>query len=160
MSPIITLIMNNNVFVLFQINSQLQFIWGEGCKGTPPKSFETLYKTDRAKGATTCSAVSFVLFRVTEENNALHSDFSPGERDVTKDRLDCHFLCLLCFCKHSALAHSCDPDLCHDLLYTSGLAPLRWTAIIIRLGHVMSGLFSQNDRESHTNGRKKYIQYT
>ncbi len=62
-------------------------------------------KTNRVKGATTCSAAIFVLCCVTENNNALHSDFSPGERDIMKD-IDCHFLC---FCKHSALAHICDP---------------------------------------------------
>ncbi len=66
-------------------------------------------KTNRVKRATACSAVIFVLCCVPEKNNVLHSFFSPGERDVMKDRLDCHFLCLLCFCKHSALAHICDP---------------------------------------------------
>lgn len=42
-----------------------------------------------------------------------------------------------------------------DLMYTSGLAPLTSLGIRIGLGRVMSGLFLQKDRASHTNDKKE-----
>lgn len=83
-----------------------------------------VYKTNRVKGATTCSAVLFVLCCVTEENNAFHSDFSPGKGDVMKDRLDC----VCCASVNTQRWHTAAT---RDLLYTSGLAPL--TSPVIRI---------------------------